>query len=48
VERDDVNQGVMADLGWIVMVVWECELRDIEALAAKLTRIGGEHAPVPR
>jgi len=36
VQRDLEIQRVLAEAGWEYMVVWECELRDIDALAARL------------
>ena len=38
VERDSRNQERLAQLGWNVIVVWECELRDVSRLADELTR----------
>ena len=37
--RDKANQEELRQLGWNVIVVWECELRDIARLAAKLPRL---------
>jgi DNA mismatch endonuclease (patch repair protein) len=34
--RDEANQGKLRALGWQVLVVWECQLRDKDALASKL------------
>ena len=31
----------MAELGWSVTVVWECEIRDMTTLAGRLTRFLG-------
>ena len=36
VERDRRNQELLGRGGWNVIVVWECELRDIEQLAERL------------
>ena len=38
VERDREVREQLEHLGWSVLVVWECELRDIDALAKKLRR----------
>jgi DNA mismatch endonuclease (patch repair protein) len=35
--RDEANQALLRSTGWGVLVVWECELRDREALAHRLT-----------
>ncbi len=35
-ERDARVMAALADLGWIVETVWQCELRDIDTLKAKL------------
>ena len=37
VKRDGVTQQRLTDLGWEVMVVWECEARNKVALIPKLT-----------
>lgn len=34
--RDVKNQDALQSLGWGVLVVWECELKDRDALAARL------------
>ena len=31
-ERDLRNQAVLSKLGWEVLVIWECQLRDMELL----------------
>lgn len=36
VERDGRDQELLRRAGWNVIVVWECELRDIQQLAARL------------
>jgi len=36
VERDKRHRKALCDLGWRVLVVWECESRDHEKMAAKL------------
>jgi len=35
VERDRRNQQALADLGWQVIIVWECELKNLDAVAAR-------------
>lgn len=40
VARDHRQQQQLRKLGWSVMVVWECELRDLPSLTARLARIG--------
>ena len=35
-ERDERHNQELADMGWSVLVVWECELKDPDALADKL------------
>lgn len=35
-ERDCTNQKALSNLGWKVLVVWECELKDQEQLSARL------------
>ncbi len=36
IARDKENFSRLKDLGWTVMVIWQCELRDIEGLKIKL------------
>lgn len=36
VERDRKNCAALSQLGWHVIIVWECELRNIDALAERL------------
>ncbi|MFA4945542.1 MAG: very short patch repair endonuclease [Lentisphaeria bacterium] len=42
VARDQRNQAALRALGWNLVVVWECELRNPPALAARLRAIRGE------
>ena len=35
-ERDQVNQYTLENNGWNVLIVWQCELRNIELLKNKL------------
>lgn len=35
-ERDEKNEAALKEAGWRVLVVWECELRDRDALATRL------------
>lgn len=39
VARDAKKTAALQALGWKVLVVWECELRDEEVLAEKLKRV---------
>jgi DNA mismatch endonuclease, patch repair protein len=39
-ERDHRQQRQLREMGWSVMVVWECELRDLPSLTTRLARIG--------
>ena len=36
VVRDRRNEGALEELGWRVMVIWECETRDREAVAERI------------
>ena len=38
VARDRVNRGKLALLGWEVLVVWECETENTEAVAEKVVK----------
>lgn len=40
--RDEANRVALAALGWNQMVIWECELKDREALKGRLTHFLGE------
>ncbi|WND78028.1 very short patch repair endonuclease [Thalassospiraceae bacterium LMO-SO8] len=40
-ERDIRTQRKLEDQGWNVMVVWECQLRDREALGARIREFLG-------
>ncbi len=35
-ERDSQNQQKLADRGWHYLIVWECELKNPEALCARI------------
>ena len=35
-ERDRTKEEQLKSLGWSVMTIWQCETRDLEALAARL------------
>lgn len=50
VVRDRRSQDALTDLGWRVMVIWECETRDQEAVAARIRSFlgGGAGARAPR
>lgn len=37
-ERDEENQKELRELGWKVVVVWECEIRNAERLIEKLRK----------
>jgi DNA mismatch endonuclease (patch repair protein) len=42
VARDYGNQAALCVLGWRIAIVWECELRDSAAVAARLRDFLGE------
>lgn len=42
VERDAIQQGELRALGWKVLTIWQCELRDPSAVAARLIVSAGE------
>jgi DNA mismatch endonuclease (patch repair protein) len=44
--RDERNTAEMVRLGWTIMVLWECELRDKTALDAKLIEFLAGFQPV--
>lgn len=37
--RDTANQAKLAELGWRAEILWECDLKDEAALAARLNRL---------
>lgn len=38
IARDRCAEGALRNGGWDVLVVWECETRDLDAVSAKLDR----------
>lgn len=43
--RDVASQAALTDAGWRVLVVWECETRNADALAASLRTALGDRFP---
>ncbi len=41
-ERDAANEARLKEMGWKVLTVWECELRDLEQLGNKLSSFIGK------
>ena len=41
VERDAEARSALQAEGWTVLVLWECELKEVDALAARLTAFLG-------
>lgn len=39
--RDRLNQASLREMGWAVLVVWECETRDLDRLAERVTEFLG-------
>lgn len=37
-ERDLRNQNTLQLEGWAILVIWECELRDLEAVSSRIRR----------
>jgi len=37
VERDAASEAALAEAGWSVLILWECELRDPDLVEARLT-----------
>ena len=47
--RDQRNIEKLVTLGWAVLVIWECELRDMAAVASRLQAfLGPPHVRAPR
>jgi DNA mismatch endonuclease (patch repair protein) len=38
VTRDKKNQTALKKLGWKVMLIWECEIKDVERLSNKIKK----------
>jgi DNA mismatch endonuclease (patch repair protein) len=43
VARDTRNRRALEELGWTVLVIWECETANMASLAALRSRIYGTH-----
>ena len=41
--RDRENVARLCDLGWDVLVAWECELKNLDALTTRIEAFLGEH-----
>ena len=48
IARDQRQRGELEALGWRVLVIWECELKDEAALAEMLRSVLKEDADVMR
>jgi len=44
-ERDLANQDRLTELGWDYLIVWECELRDMDVLASRVSSFLGDTRP---
>jgi DNA mismatch endonuclease, patch repair protein len=40
--RDDENQAKLKDMGWKILVVWECQLKDEKKLREIIRRFLGD------
>ena len=40
IQRDHRQQQHLREMGWFVMIIWECELRDLQSLTTRLRQIG--------
>ena len=45
VARDVRNQALLEELGWRVLVVWECDLKDVAATVARVAAMLGAEEP---
>lgn len=43
--RDKLKLAALTEQGWDAIIVWECELRDLDALASKLDRFLNDGKP---
>ena len=50
VERDKANAQALRQLGWDVLEVWECQVRDLEQLEGRLAGFlaNGDCSPLAR
>ena len=39
VERDKLNEQKLKELGWEIIIVWECETKDLDKLSIKLSKL---------
>jgi DNA mismatch endonuclease (patch repair protein) len=46
--RDAETRGRLEALGWRVEVIWECELKDVAVLEARLAAVLRDHPVAPR
>lgn len=46
-ERDGENQAQLRELGWQVLVIWECETKDLEALEERIRKFLEEGSFMP-
>jgi DNA mismatch endonuclease (patch repair protein) len=37
IKRDKLNEQKLKELGWKVIIIWECELKDVEKLSIQLS-----------
>jgi DNA mismatch endonuclease (patch repair protein) len=44
--RDERSRGALADLGWRVETIWECDLKDAEALTKRLEALLARPSPL--
>jgi len=47
VARDAQAQAALAALGWRQLTIWQCQIRDPEALAERLTQFLSAEVPLP-
>ncbi len=46
VVRDKLHKRALAKLSWKILVVWECETKDVTKLGKKLTRLLGSNVKI--
>ena len=47
VRRDRLNQAALRDMGWAVLVIWECETKNLDRIAESIRRFLGHRARTP-
>ena len=47
VQRDAASAAILQNMGWKVLVLWECEIKNVEPLTTRLIEFVGESTGLP-